>query len=287
MKDLIVTTISANYEWSEIRNWICSLKDSGFTGDILVLAYNFVDTSYLQKLQEMGAIVVTPTIDYRGNEETNWIWHSGQVNKDNAHKLIHNVRLFHLWLYLDAVDPYEYAYIIFTDSRDVIFQTDPSNILRSYNNYEMFDIVVPSEGVTYLNQQWNASNMLYNYGGLVLSHMNESTVANVGTFACHCWIARDLLLTMYLMSKDTGHADQPSFNILINGLLSDRVLVVDHNDPWAFQIGARVDRWKEDCIVTDDGILHPSLTSAPYAIVHQYDRIPELKQMIDKRYEGR
>lgn len=282
MKDLVVTTISSNYEWSEIRNWICSLKDTGYSGDILVLAYNFVDTTHLYKLQEMGAIVITPTVDYRGNEETNWIWHSGQVNTDNAHKLIHNVRLFHLWLYLGSCNE-AYKHIIFTDSRDVYFQSNPSDWFSPGWGYE---ILVPSEGVLYHDQSWNANNMITNYGIYAMDHMGGTIVRNVGTFACSGTIARDLLFTMYLMSKDTGHADQPSFNILAFGLLRDKCMTVSYQDSWAFQIGAIVETWSNYCEIKND-IIYPIRNKVPFVIVHQYDRIPELKQMIDKRYAGR
>lgn len=285
MKDLIVTTISKNYIWNDINNWISSLKQTSYTGDVLVIAYNFEDNhSHLDKLRELGVTVLTPNNTYRGEIENNFIWHSGEVNPSNANKLIHNVRLFHLWQYFTETGlDKEYNRVIFTDGRDVYFQTNPSEWLDS----EMkVDIVVPSEAVTYENEAWNRNNLLSNYGPYVYEYLlKEKFACNVGTFACKGNIARDLCLILYLMSNNTGHADQPSFNILTNTLLKDKSQWVDYKDSWALQIGAIINEL-DNHVDYRDGILYPKNSSTPYAIVHQYDRVNNLKSQIDSRFNG-
>lgn len=279
-KDLIVTTISSNYAWVDIKNWLHSIKNTNYQGDILVIAYNFqLQDTFIQKLQQAGCIVITPTTDYRGEYRETFLTHSGYVTPQNANELVHNMRLFHLWQYLTETDSdTEYNRIIFTDGRDVIFQTNPTDWL---NKNMTKDILVPSEGVLYKDQPWNRDNALKNYGGYIYEYLlKDRYVANVGTFACTASVCRDLCVILYLMSNNTGHADQPSFNILTSTLLKDKCQWVDYNDSWAFQIGAIVEdisQYSEE----RNNILYTKTNGEPYCIVHQYDRILHLKHYYD------
>lgn len=282
MKDLIVTTISKNYVWTDINNWISSLKETSYKGDVLVIAYNFDDNhSHLNKLRDMGVIVLTPNNTYRGETINDFVWHSGEVNTSNANKLIHNVRLFHLWQYFtETGSDKEYNRVIFTDGRDVYFQNNPSDWLDAKMEK---DIIVPSEGITYEHEQWNRNNLLVNYGPYVYEYLLKERVAcNVGTFACNASIVKDLCLILYFMSNNTGHADQPSFNILTNTLLKDKCQWVDYNDAWALQIGTIVNNLT-DYVEIDNGIISTK-SKELYCLVHQYDRIPDLKKFIDDKF---
>jgi hypothetical protein len=281
-KDLIVTTISSNYTWVDIKNWLNSIKKTDYQGDILVLAYNFnADDAFVLQLQEAGCLVIMPNNTYRGEYHETFLTHSGYVNPQNANELVHNVRLFHLWQYLEetGVDV-EYNRVVFTDGRDIIFQSNPSTWLDT-NMHK--DILVPSEGILYKDQPWNKDNALKNYGGYVYEYLlKDRVVCNVGTFACTASICKDLCLILYLMSNNIGHADQPSFNILTSTLLKDKCQWVDYKDSWAFQIGAIVDnisQYSEE----KDNILYTKTSGEPYCIVHQYDRIPHLKHHYDTK----
>ncbi len=280
MKDLIVTTISENYEWTDIKNWINSLKKTTYTGDILFICYNFNENrEYIDSLKSLGVQVLLPQTTYRAEVENDFLWHSGYVNRSNANKLIHNVRLFHLWQYFNESNAdTSYNRIIFMDGRDVVFQRNPSEWLDLHMTKE---IVAPSEGVLYINQPWNTDNALVNFGPYVYEYLlKDDPVYNVGTFACKATICKDLCLILYLMSNNIGHADQPSFNILTKTLLKDRCQIVDYKDLWAFQIGAIVDKVYDYCY-TKDGIIYSKQHDEPYYIVHQYDRVQEFKSYFD------
>lgn len=285
MKDLVVTTISKNYDWKDINNWISSLKETPYDGDVLILAYNFEEEhQYVIRLKEMGATVLIPNNTFRGETESNFIWHSGEVNPSNANKLIHNVRLFHLWQYFTETNlDTQYNRVIFTDGRDVYFQTNPTEWLNS----EMIaDIIAPSEGVTYEEQPWNRNNLLMNYGPYLYEYLlKEKSVFNVGTFACKSSLVKELCLILYLMSNNTGHADQPSFNILVNTLLKDKSQIVDYKNSWALQIGAIVDEL-DNFVDYKDNVIFPKNSTTPYCIVHQYDRILKLKSFADNKFNG-
>jgi len=278
-KDLVVTTISQNYSWVDVKNWINSLKNTGFSGDILVLAYNFKqDHEFIRQLEDEGCRVVIPNNNYKGKEQSTFITHSGHVTPANANELVHNVRLFHLWQYLtETKSDKDYNRVIFTDGRDVIFQTDPTIWLNSNMTK---DILVPSEGVTYSNEPWNTNNALINYGPYIYEYiLKERPACNVGTFAINALICKDFCLTLYLMSNNIGHADQPSFNILTSTLLKEKCQWVDYNDSWALQIGAIVNTLDSHADIQDNIIKNKK--GEPYCLVHQYDRIPELKHYFD------
>jgi hypothetical protein len=284
MKDLIVTTISKNYVWTDINNWISSLKKTGYDGDILVLAYNFEEEhEHILKLKEYGVEVLIPNNTFRGSEESNFVWHSGEVNPSNANKLIHNVRLFHLWQYFTETEiDSKYNRIIFTDGRDVYFQTNPSEWL---DKNMVSQILVPSEGVLYSDEPWNTNNALVNYGPYVYEYLlKQKTVCNVGTFACKSSICKELCLVLYLMSNNTGHADQPSFNILVHTLLNDKCQFVNYDNSWALQIGAIVNEL-EKYTYMDSDIIYSKQSKEPYCIVHQYDRVPLLKNNADLKFK--
>jgi len=279
-KDLVVTTISQNYNWIDIKNWIKSLKNTSYSGDILILAYNFPEEhDYFTKLKELGVMILTPKNTYRAEYEEDFIWHSGQVNSSNANKLIHNVRLFHLWQYfIETQTDLNYNRIIFTDGRDIVFQSNPSEWL---DKYMVKDILVPSEGVLYKNEPWNSNNALTNYGPYVYEYiLKESEACNVGTFVCSASICKDLCLTLYLMSNNIGHADQPSFNILTKTLLKDKCQWVDYNDAWALQIGTIVNNL-DNYVKFENGIISSIKTDQPYCLIHQYDRVPQYKNYFD------
>jgi hypothetical protein len=279
-KDLIVTTISKNYNWVDIKNWIISLKNTSYKGDVLVLAYNFPDKhEYIDKLNQLGVQVLTPKNTYRAEYDNDFIWHSGQVTPSNANKLIHNVRLFHLWQYFtETQTDLDYNRVIFTDGRDVVFQTNPSDWL---DEFMIKDILVPSEGILYKDESWNTNNALLNYGPYIYEYiLKESEACNVGTFACSASICKDLCLTLYLMSNNIGHADQPSFNILTKTLLKDKCQWVNYNDLWALQIGTIVNDLDQH-VKFENGIISSIKTNKPYCLVHQYDRVPEYKNYFD------
>lgn len=279
-KDLIVTTISQNYNWIDIKNWIKSLKNTSYSGDILILAYNFPEEhDYFTKLKELGVMILTPKNTYRAEYEEDFIWHSGQVNFSNAHKLIHNVRLFHLWQYfIETQTDLDYNRVIFTDGRDIVFQNNPSEWL---DKYMVKDILVPSEGVLYKNESWNSNNALTNYGPYIYEYiLKESEACNVGTFVCSASICKDLCLTLYLMSNNIGHADQPSFNILTKTLLKDKCQWVDYNDAWALQIGTIINNL-DNYVKFENGVISSIKTDQPYCLIHQYDRVPQYKNYFD------
>jgi hypothetical protein len=86
------------------------------------------------------------------------------------------------------------------------------------------------------------------------------------------------------MSNNTGHADQPSFNILVHTLLNDKCQFVNYDNSWALQIGAIVNELEKHTYMDSD-IIYSKESKEPYCIVHQYDRVPLLKNNADLKFK--
>jgi hypothetical protein len=71
MKDLIIGAAD-NYEWQHVRIWATSIKQSGFEGDVVLLAYR-VTEELVRKCQELGIYVVQVDHDETGAPINNHI----------------------------------------------------------------------------------------------------------------------------------------------------------------------------------------------------------------------
>ena len=111
------------------------------------------------------------------------VTHTGLVTRENAYRLIHNLRFFHIWQLLSQFekDGRKYDRVITTDVRDVIFQGNPTEWL---DEYQEKPIIAPSESVMYKDEGWNMKNFISGLGGVSWEYLGkELLVCNVGTFS--------------------------------------------------------------------------------------------------------
>ena len=175
-KDLIISSLSKNYLWSELKCWINSIKKTTYSGDILFFCYNFDGTEdTLQKLKDHNIEVVLPNNTYLGEGCDKFVFNSGHITKDNSHIAIHNVRFFHIWQYLNECN-IDYDRIINTDIRDIVFQYNPSDWLDK--NLKK-NILAPCEEVLYKNQNWNITNSFKSF-------LTNSQIRNDLNVFVHC-----------------------------------------------------------------------------------------------------
>jgi len=282
MKDLIVSSISKNYTWNDIQLWITSLKKTDYSGDILFFCYNFDGSEeLLGKLKEAGIEIVIPNNTYRGVECGTFVFDSGLCTKDNSHMVIHNVRFFHTWQYLQECQ-IEYNRVVNTDIRDIVFQLNPTSWL---NENLKNKILAPCEEVLYKNQNWNIQNSIQSFGPYVYSYLlMEKFVCNAGSFVADFETYKTICLVNYLMSCNTGiNADQAGFNVLLNSVFKGMVQLTRMEDGWAFQAGGVSD--PQNYYEVENGIVVTKVSKRPYCLLHQYERIPELNKIITTKYE--
>lgn len=285
-KDLIIGGASG-YTWDQLKYWVSSIKDTGFKGDI-VLCVSDMTQETQDKLHNEGVILC--------------------VYGDNTTRLPpHVIRFFQIWNYLET-NPDTYANVVVTDTRDVIFQKDPSQWL--YENLPWNkgrELVTSSEGLRYKNEPWGDKNLMDAMGPYFHKMFRENMIYNVGTIGGHYHEVKDLLLVLFQMcvNRPVAICDQAMFNFLIQQEPYKSIIrPTDNSDTWAIQLGTTApavsagsgDLGKsdlthyltvyEDHQPTFHGEKVMNNQGYPYAIVHQWDRVPSLKTMIEEKYSN-
>jgi len=260
MKDLIIGAI-ANYTPDKIKHYVNSINQCGFTGDKIMICYN----------------VPNETIDYLF--QNNWLV---AVSELNGHP--HMNRLIDIHSLLNTLDT-KYRFVITTDVRDVVFQTNPSEYLEKNLKKR---ILASTENVLYRNEAWGKKNILEGYNELLWNRYEREHSCNVGVLAGYHSDMIELLLLNYLVSQagNTQHfTDQSSFNFVIhNELVRDKIQIEGLDTNWALQIGTLDNPnliGEYTTTIKDELVCN---RDTPFVIVHQYDRHPEIKKVIYERY---
>ena len=292
MNDVVIGAIGG-YQFSQIKNWIYSLNSTSFDGDRIMLCYG-CSKELVDQIKENGFEVFEITWDGLGqplSPPNDLVTHTGLVTRENAYRLIHNLRFFHIWQLLSQFekDGKKYDRVITTDVRDVIFQGNPTDWLDAYQEKP---IIAPSESVMYEDEGWNMKNFISGLGGVSWEYLGKDLlVCNVGTIAGTYEEFKELCFMIYTMSVGNWVADQSMFNILINTSYKDKTQVVTPDDYWACQTGTLVESYdKLKNVLLDkppymgmDGLVRNSKDDV-FCLVHQYERIPEWNKIVEKKY---
>lgn len=280
------------YDWSKIRVWAESARNSGFTGEIALLTYR-AESDIAENAHKLGIDVYPIGHDPFGR----LIDHNIRGRNTQSHQL----RFFHAWQLL-ATDDYwkKFRYIISTDVRDVYFQRNPSDWLtRNQHKLSASDgksLVASSEGIRYKNESWGADNMMNGFGPLVYDVAQEWTIYNVGVVAGVSENVMGLFLTLYNMTHERYiPSDQSAYNILVNQTMNSNFVLTNHTNDWACQCGTVADPNKaqllqvlddpQPIIQTDPQIQLCNRDSQAYTIIHQYDRNPTiLRDIVEAKY---
>lgn len=279
MDDLIIGC-STNYDWSKIKYWINSVNQSGFKGKKVMILMN-CDVETATKVLKSGFEVISFGTDDKGN-----LIHQSPF-------MVHVERFLHIYNYLKDN---EFRYVITTDVKDVVFQKDPSVWLEKHLPEGHEDLVFSSESILYKNEPWGDNNLMETFGPYIHNIFKENEIYNVGVLAGRGYAMRDLVLNIFLacVGKPIKICDQSTFNLMIsmNPYLKTS-LYAKSEDGWACQLGTTVDPSKinefkplllEPSPIMQDGKVVTS-TGKEFSIVHQYDRVPEWRKIIEAKYE--
>ena len=283
MKDLIIGCITG-YNYEQIKPWVCSINKSGFKGDKIMIVYNASNDTCC-KLETEGFRVY----GFNRNETSN-----DYIYKPEFGPQIVVTRFFHIWQLLNQLNESDYRYVITTDVKDVIFQYNPVHWLEE--NLGDKKLNAASESIKYAHENWSNSNMKSSFGSHIYNFMSQNTIYNAGTISGRFSAVRDLALNVYLISKynPVHNPDQSAYNIVLNlEPFKSITRFTGANEGWACQAGTTVDPSKIDnyrCHLTDqEPLIHNGIVTAgngvKYAIVHQYDRVPEWKKSILENYK--
>ena len=296
-KDLIIGGAS-NYNWDQLKYWVNSIKKTGFKGDIVLVATN-MSADTVNKLVEEDVKV------YAYGQRTK----DGGIAKTENNIPPHVERFIFIWDYLRK-NKDTYRFVAVTDTRDVIFQKDPTEYLEKNLMCGAATIVCASEGLSYKDEPWGSKNLLDTFGPLVYDELKDNEIYNVGTIAGFYDGVKDLLLQIFFQSvnRPIPIVDQAVFNFIISLAIYELDVVKTSNESgWAVQLGTTLEAVKAGAgdigqIVRQDPskldeyikvykdtqpIIKDDLVTndyTPFTIVHQWDRVPAIKEIVERKY---
>jgi hypothetical protein len=239
-----------------------------------------VDKDTLQKVNDAGftAIVISQPDEF-GNY------------KYESRLPVHVERFFHIYNFLREN---RYRYVITTDVKDVIFQQDPIKYIEE--NIGDKKLMFASESLLYKDEPWGNQNLIETFGPYFHSIFKNNLIFNVGVLAGRGDDMRDLACMIFNMSinRPIPIVDQSTFNFMISmAPYLYTSLYLKSEDAWACQLGTTADPSKIEQFKSlleepsprfENGKVVTSL-GKEFTIVHQYDRVPEWRQFIEKEYE--
>jgi hypothetical protein len=262
------------YGWDEVRVWARSLGACGFTGRKVALL-RAPTPKLSQSLVEHGIDVVDFT-------------HSPAAASPYVDRFIQLRR----YLANRRQNGQTFRWVVMTDVGDLCFQGNPIDYLARFDPPRL---VLSLEGLPYAFAEWNFSNLRSAFGIEALDMLRMAAPSNVGVLAGgHAMLEGLALLIEQLARAATDPvAAQAALNLLVEGSSGSLWLHrAGSDEPWACQAGVmadprRIERnrphllgpepvWRDGRVLTAGG--------EPYAIVHQYDRVPLWNAAITARY---
>ena len=277
MKDLIIGA-STGYTWDTLKYWVNSINQSGFDGDKVLVLMN-CDRETTMKVADAGFTIIGFEQDAQGN----------LVYKHEGIP-VHVERFIHIYEHLCRTD---YRYVITTDVKDVIFQKNPIKFIEE--NIGDKNLMFASESIRYKDEAWGNQNLLETYGKYIYDKFKDNEIYNVGVLAGTGSAMRDLCINIFTaaINRPIPICDQSTFNFMISQHpYIDTSKYMKSEDGWACQLGttgdpSKIEQFKphllEKTPIFEDGRVWTS-HGYEFTIVHQYDRVPEWRQVIEKKY---
>lgn len=270
-KDLIIGGCT-NYGINQLKPWVLSINE--VTKD-----------ENVHKVMCVGNAT---------KETRDWLLDQGftLVDMPQMNLPVHVLRFLAIYDYLKTHFTL-YRYVVTTDVKDVFFQYSPFQWL--VNNIGSSMLVAGSESMRYKDEPWGNENLWQTYGPYIYDDFKNNKIYNVGTIGGDAEYVKDLVFNIFsnAINRPIPIVDQAVYNVLINTQpYFDVTKFADQDDAWACQAGTTVDPSKIENFrpfLTEgepqfkDGVV---LTSKGdhFAIVHQYDRVPEWKEFVRVKY---
>lgn len=263
VKDIIISAFRG-YDYNVVKPYIDSINNTDFKGDKVLIAIDITDKTK-QQIEDAG-----------------WIC---EVRSPMSNMMFHNERFYHLHQYMNKHQT-QYRYMISTDVRDVIFQKDPTIWLKARLK-SPHKIVAVSESILIQNEHWNRNNIQKCFPA-EYERVANTPVLNVGILSGDADTLATLCGLIYQLSLNRADwvADQAAYNVLIRlHPYSNITMISTLIDAYACNLHIthkpnEKDMFKpyllEKAPELSYGRMIEAETGAPYYIVHQYDRDPEL-----------
>ena len=279
MRDLIIGC-TTNYDWDKLKYWVNSINKSGFQGDKVMVAFN-ISFETIEKLIGAGFQVVLP--GKKNEEERRYEYQSNLP--------VHVERFIHIYNYLHTSEPYRF--VITTDVKDVIFQSDPTKFLGM--ELPGAKLMFASESIKYKDEPWGNQNLIETFGPYFHNIFKENEIYNVGVLAGRGEAMKHLFAMIFVMSvnQPIPIVDQSTFNFMISQEPYKSIArYMKSEDGWACQLGttadpSKIEQFRPFLLEAEPKMIDGKVTTSTgkdFTIVHQYDRVPEWKKIIEEKY---
>ena len=281
--DLIIG-MASGYTWADLAPFAVSLRRCGYSGRCVLI----VGQGPQDVVKHYGELRT------RSEELSGALHRYGieilDVGKFDEHPSI--ARAYFIANFLNDL-PCRFRYVVCADTKDVAFQTDPTEWLTACRVGSK-DIVTVSEMQRYGEGDMvgNNLNMVQAFGPEEYSRMLGQEVVNGGIIAGRQVPMLDVASNVFSMCvKDRRRTetfkpsymdmlpDQSALNILIRQpMFSSRTFITHPTDGFAF--GHPLARYSE----LRHGVMYPTGCPAPYSIFHQYFNTAEWWNAVRERY---
>lgn len=287
-----IIAVAKGYSIQDVEPWAVSLSRSGFVGEKIVILYDN-DESLINYLNKKEITVV--------------------LKEDEGLTHIATQRFRDYAVLLSSEEYKHVKYVIHTDIRDVIFQSDPKKWLLE--NIKDKQIIASGEGIAYRHEDWNGDGLQANFGDEVFNEFVDYETLCSGVIAGTKSMFIDLCQSMTELAFYTndigGFIDQHFYNLAIRKIYDEVTEFVSPEKPWTANLGTLIaiplnspnwsteprtpynsyERFRKGTYIENmlcglpklmhDKICTPS--GEPYAIVHQYDRyMPWKNELLEK-----
>jgi hypothetical protein len=215
---------------------------------------------------------------------------------------IHTLRFIHFKLFLkENEEKYKDSRILITDTRDIIFQKDPFEINMLYGMYK--EPIFTLEGIKYKDEDWGMKNYLDTFGQFLYDEMKDNMILNVGilnaTYQDMIKICQNIFLMCHYNNNHNPICDQAVFNYVCWNTPNRYDTFNDTLFTYAAHLGVvmdpnKIEKFKDKlCIGMYDlpkfengnVVVDCNGWNSIIPIVHQWDRIPELKTYFTEKYK--
>lgn len=271
MKNLIIGAFTG-YNFKQLKPWVLSIDECGFDGD-KVLIVGETDQETIDYLNRCGFKLVF-------------------MDKNHLKDMpIHVLRFVYIYDFLKQFYQ-NYNYVVTTDVKDVYFQKNPFEFIKN----QPYKLVVGSEGLAYENEPWGNQNLYETFGPYIYNDFKAQTIYNVGVLCGDSRYIRDLCLNIYLsaINRPIPIVDQAVFNVLIQTEpYISCTNYTTHDDGFICHAGTTADPTKIESFrsllleaepIFEGGVVKVADSKETFYIVHQYDRVPEWKTHVFKKF---
>ena len=261
---MIIFGCITKYSPDDIRPYVESIQQSGFSGDKVMLVYD----------------VPQETIDYLKSK--GWNLYGADLQQHiilqrfvDAYKILES--------YLDEI-------VIWTDVKDVIFQKDPTQWIEKNMKGE---ILAFSECVKFKDDSWAVVNAGTSFP-MEWEWLQNKTSYCAGTIVGKGHALKDLFIEIYRWSLTTANqgqlADQAAYNVLINlNHFKENVQFVKQEEGFVTQLGTVYMKANQLPILEPTPIFNfgtfYTADQEKFCLVHQYDRDEFVKKQIYEKYK--